>query len=171
MANYSICIGVSKYENIGSLNYAHKDAEDLHNLFTHKFKFKKTKLFRTDDESQDKNPYSLASYTNIFNHLCDSFDQSIKPPFTLADNFWFFFSGHGREFQGKHYLLPCDVSSRDTALDRTALAVEDIAFRLSEYSGAGNIIMLIDACRESGRKSLSTPFNAQWGGSIPKLQE
>ena len=167
MANYSICIGVSKYRNIGSLNYAHKDAQDLHNLFTHKFKFKKTKLFRTEsrssDDSEYQSSYELATYTNIYNYLCDSFDETVKSPFTLADNFWFFFSGHGRNYQDKHYLLPCDVSSLNTALKRTALAVEDIAYRLREYSGAGNIIMLIDASRKSGRKSLSTPFNKQRG--------
>ena len=111
MANYSICIGVSDYDRdskLPPLKYAHKDAQDLHELFI-KYKFEESLLFRShgseyqEDENVDKHKYrhTNANYTQIYRFLSRSFSShnGQKKRFTRSDNLWFFFSGHGREYK------------------------------------------------------------------------
>ena len=160
MANYSICIGVSDYDsdsNIPKLNYAHKDAQDLHELFQKQLNFQECILLRSHHSEYKQGECKLANYTQIYKQLSKRFNKNRKKPYTLNDNLWFFFSGHGIEHNRKHYLLPCDAAKEEEYLEKTSLALEDIAYSFKEYSGAGNIIMLIDACRERDKRSRSLP--------------
>ncbi|NEQ29581.1 MAG: SUMF1/EgtB/PvdO family nonheme iron enzyme, partial [Leptolyngbya sp. SIO4C5] len=61
------------------------------------------------------------------------------------DNFWFFFAGHGKRYEGYDYLLPLDADPGN--IPATALAIREVGDRLRR-SGAGNVILLLDACRD-----------------------
>ena len=169
--NWAICIGVSKYKFHRSLKYAHADAQELGQLLGEKAKFEKVYIFSEDSPSiDDLNPEfpSSPERSIILEWLGKRFPtgsprKRIRPPLSLSDNLWFFFSGHGWEYGGQHYLLLSDTSTNPAFLADTAISVERIREHLRRYSGAGNIIMLIDACRESGEKSLATSFDKQQG--------
>jgi len=73
-----------------------------------------------------------------------------KPFMEAGDNFWFFFSGHGRRHNGCDYLMACDSDPDD--VERTAISINYVTEQLRR-SGADNVILILDACRDQGSKS------------------
>ena len=156
--NWAICIGVKTYQYMTSLDFPDRDAEELAKLLKDKANFEKTYLFT--DNSKPINDMSSEfpskpNYTTIWRWIGRRFNRDRKPPLSMGDNLWFFFSGHGFEKQGKHYLL---LSDSDTDfVEKTAICLDDIILHLRDYSGAGNVILLIDACRISGKGGFNLP--------------
>ena len=67
----------------------------------------------------------------------------------------FYFSGHGIESNGINYLLP--VSSKikeETDLKRNAFDLNDDILEQASYAGAGQLIFIIDACRNNPLKKV-----------------
>ncbi|MBV9653948.1 MAG: SUMF1/EgtB/PvdO family nonheme iron enzyme, partial [Acetobacteraceae bacterium] len=74
------------------------------------------------------------------------FDARFLKP---ADNIWFFFAGHGRRERDRDYLMPIDADPGN--VEETAVPVSYVAERLRR-SGAENVILLLDACRNEGAR-------------------
>ena len=74
------------------------------------------------------------------------FEQKFLKP---SDNLWFFFAGHGRREHDRDYLMPIDADPGN--VEETAIPVSHIAERLRR-SGAANVILLLDACRNEGAR-------------------
>ncbi|MGB2924919.1 MAG: caspase family protein, partial [Limnothrix sp.] len=145
--NWAITIGINGYQKLQPLEYAVKDADMIRALFGEEFCFHKTYHF-TDKSSPIEADYGkpFDSIPNFIN-LKHFFDKRFKTPFIDAsDNLWFFFAGHGAREKEQDYLIPIDGYSAN--LQDTAIPVRHVSDCLRR-SGAGNIILLIDACRSS----------------------
>ena len=154
MANWALVIGINNYQRLKSLKYAQHDAELMRDYFSNEANFERVFYFADnapriqapDSSWQDMKP----TYTNILSFLHDFFEE---PKLDVGDNFWFFFSGHGLRYQGQDYLVPCEGNPR--LIKDTTIALSYVAQRMRR-SGADNVILLLDACRnenELGNRS------------------
>jgi uncharacterized caspase-like protein len=151
--NWAICVGINHYDFNPPLGCAVNDAKKMSDFFQG-VNFDKIYLF-TDDSppipDMNKNFPSQPTYTKFSYWLGKRFNPKNKP-LNLSDNLWFFFSGHGWRYRGQDYLLLSDSNSDSDFIERTAIPINDVTHYLRQ-SGAGNIIMLIDACRDSAKGS------------------
>jgi formylglycine-generating enzyme required for sulfatase activity/uncharacterized caspase-like protein len=143
--NYAVTIGINQYQNLRPLKYAQRDASAMRNFFLTELKFEKVYYFA---EGSPKIPSEYGPplpSEPTFGNLDRFLDVRFEQPFLESgDNLWFFFAGHGRRSGGRDYLMPLDSSPK--RLERTAIAIRDIADRLRR-SGADNVVLMIDACR------------------------
>jgi len=151
--NWGLVIGINKYKNLRSLDYAQRDAELVRDFFLHGLGFARVDYFAENAPPIESKNGSPISAEPTFEDLDNFLDRRFSKPFLGAgDTFWFFFAGHGKRFKERDYLLPSGVNPNNP--DRAGLAVSYIVEKL-QNSGAGNIILLIDACRnDSSRDGL-----------------
>ena len=145
--NWAIVIGINEYRNLKRLNYARRDAELVRDFFRQDMEFTQVDYFAENAPPIETKPSSppLSALPN-FEDLDNYLERRFRKPFLGAgDTLWFFFAGHGKRFNKRDYLLPSGVNPRQP--DRAGLAVTHIVEKL-QNSGAGNIILLIDACRD-----------------------
>ena len=149
--NCAITIGVNHYHYLQRLKYAVHDADVVYSFFKEELGFHK--LYRFTDKSppisQDYGPdlTSQPTVTTLRRFLRKRFD---KPILSKGDNLWFFFAGHGTRHGNRDYIVPIDGDYED--LEQTAIPLHYVTERL-QRSGADNIILLIDACRNGeGRR-------------------
>ena len=143
--NHAISIGINKYEFLIPLKYAKRDAE-LMQEFLRGASFEQVFLF-SDDSPDFQGIPTRPSRNNLRRFLRQI---SNKPTMEAGDNLWFFFSGHGMQHDGRDYLMPCDGDAED--VEHTAIPI-DLVTGCLRGCGAGNVILLLDACRYRGSKS------------------
>jgi formylglycine-generating enzyme required for sulfatase activity/uncharacterized caspase-like protein len=147
--NWAICIGINHYYNLQPLQYAVKDAASVRDFFLNEIKFEQVYYF-ADDSPPIITPRgemrSRPTYANLKRFFREWFQSA---PLSVGDNFWFFFAGHGELYEDHDYLLPIDVDPGD--IPGTALRVSDIADSLRNC-GADNTVLLVDACRDRGKR-------------------
>ena len=148
--NWAICIGIDRYDNLQSLQYAKHDAEALRDFFEKEAGFDKVYFFAEDAQPIQTDfgePIrSLPSGGTLRRFLRIRFEQSFLKP---SDNFWFFFAGHGRRERDRDYLMPIDADPGN--VEETALPVSYVTERLRRC-GAKNVLLLLDACRNEGAR-------------------
>lgn len=145
--NQAILIGINNYDFLSPLKYAKRDAELMQDFFRNQAKFDQV-LFLSDESRRDTNGNLIhADITHLRDILLSKFE---KPFMKDGDNFWFFFSGHGRRDNGHDYLMACNSNPRD--LEYTAIRIDFLIERL-RGCGADNVILILDACRDEGSKS------------------
>ena len=95
--NWAICIGIDRYDNLQSLQYAKRDAEALRDFFEKEAGFDKVYYFAEDappiPTDFGEPMRSMPSGGTLRRFLRVRFEQKFLKP---SDNFWFFFAGHGR---------------------------------------------------------------------------
>ena len=143
MNNNAIIIGIDNYEFIKPLSCAVKDAKSVESFLSRKANFQKVFFF--SDDSPDINGKSTRPHRSnllrVLRQICDA------PYLESDDSFWFFFSGHGIRCGNQDYLLPIDGDPED--VENTAISVNEITKTLRR-SGAGNLFLILDACRSEG---------------------
>ena len=144
--NRAISIGINKYEFLQPLKYAKRDAELMQDFLRNQVGCEKL-LFFSDDSPDFMRSSTRPSFTKLRQVLRTMFE---KPFMEAGDNFWFFFSGHGRRHNGCDYLMACDSDPDD--VERTAISINYVTEQLRR-SGADNVILILDACRDQGSKS------------------
>jgi formylglycine-generating enzyme required for sulfatase activity/uncharacterized caspase-like protein len=148
--NWAICIGIDRYDNLQSLQYAKHDAEALRDLFEKEAGFDKVYFFAEDApaiQADFGEPIrSAPSGGTLRRFLRIRFEQKFLKP---SDNFWFFFAGHGRRERDRDYLMPIDADPGN--VEETAIPVSYVTERLRRC-GAENVILLLDACRNEGAR-------------------
>ena len=144
--NLAISIGINKYDFLQPLKYAKRDAELMQEFLRNQGGFDKV-FFFSEDSPDIKGKSTRPSFINLKRVLRTMFD---KPFMRDGDNFWFFFSGHGRRHNGYDYLMPCDGDPED--IEHTAIPINFVTERLRRC-GADNVILILDACRDQGSKS------------------
>lgn len=147
--NWAICIGINHYYNLQPLKYAVRDAASLRDFFLEEVKFERVYYFADDSppiETPNGLMRSLPTYTNLKRFFREWFQADLL---SVGDNFWFSFAGHGEIYDQHDYLLPIDVDPGD--ISGTALRVSDIADSLRNCR-ADNAVMLVDACRDRGKR-------------------
>lgn len=149
---WALLIGVSQYEdgNITSLPGANNDAKALRDALRDYAGFdEKQIIMLTTDEPKDRQP----TKNNILRYLGNLNGMIPKDGLLIVA-----FSGHGLERQKRPFLLASDTPYNDNirVLERTALNVSNDFKELIRDTGVGQVIILLDACRNdpsSGRSS------------------
>jgi formylglycine-generating enzyme required for sulfatase activity/uncharacterized caspase-like protein len=148
--NWAICIGIDRYDNLQSLQYAKRDAEALRDFFEKEAGFDKVYFFAEDAppiQTDFGEPMrSTPSGGTLRRFLRVRFEQKFLKP---SDNFWFFFAGHGRRERDRDYIMPIDADPGN--VEETAIPVSYVTERLRRC-GAENVILLLDACRNEGAR-------------------
>ena len=149
MANWAIVIGINQYDFLHPLKYAKNDALHICHFLKEEAKF--DRIFYFSDDS----PELEGNRTKPFrNNLLRLFKEvSAQPMLHECDNFWFFFAGHGILEDGIDYLMPSD-GDPDNVIN-TGIAVNQVIQSL-RGSGAGNVILALDACRNQVRRNGGT---------------
>ena len=109
--------------------------------------------FQLTNNSPEYNRYSTyPARTELRRILRNCFDREFL---SSEDSFWFFFSGHGVRYNDKDYLMPLDGDPAEP--DETAIELNYVTERLTR-SGAGQVVVILDACRSEGQKHSQTDF-------------
>jgi formylglycine-generating enzyme required for sulfatase activity/uncharacterized caspase-like protein len=147
--NWAIAIGINNYNNLQALNFAKRDAEVMAAWFTDEAKFHKVFLFTEDSPSIPTNPPipTQPTYGNLRRFLRANFEKQLLGS---GDNLWFFFAGHGCREAERDYLMLLDSDPGD--VEHTAISVDFVTQRLRP-SGADNVVLFLDACRNEGSRS------------------
>ena len=133
--SYALIIGIDKYENVRSLDYAVKDAEDIQSMLIDKFHFQQDNIVLLKNEEATKTTI-LQEFSNI-TKKAESNDRVL-----------IFFAGHGEtedlpDGGEMGYLLPVDGNNTDLYI--SAIEMDEIQ-TISLRSEAKHILYLIDAC-------------------------
>ncbi|MGO4440410.1 SUMF1/EgtB/PvdO family nonheme iron enzyme [Rhizobium sp. RAF56] len=147
--NWAVCIGINGYDNLKPLGFARQDAEAISTFFSQNAF--KTVYFLAEDAPPIQTDFgqpllSRPTFGNLMRFLRVRFEQPFLEP---SDNLWFFFAGHGRREREQDYLLPIDADPGDVV--ETGIPVRHVVERL-RGSGAENVILLLDACRNDGAR-------------------
>lgn len=144
--NWAIAIGINQYQFLQPLQYARQDAELVRDFLGQEAKFEQIYFF-SDDSPDVKGESTRPHRANLLRVL----RQMFETPFMQAgDNFWFFFSGHGMRHEERDYLMPADGDPEN--VEDTAISISFVTERL-RGSGADNIVLILDACRNEGSRS------------------
>jgi len=149
--NWALVIGINGYNplNFSPLRYAKRDAEQVKALFE-EVGFDQVCLFTDDSPPLEIEGFSIPTQPT-YGNLISFFEDRFKNPFlSTGDNCWFFFAGHGERHGDKDYLMPMDANSRGTKV-LAGLQVDEVREWLTR-SGADNVILLLDACRNEGSR-------------------
>ena len=144
--NWVIAIGINEYDNLKPLKYAKKDAEAIKAWCEREGGFDRGGIFLFTEDSPPI-PASTPIRTQLTHGRLKRFlqRQFQTPLLNSGDNLWFFFAGHGRRDQDKDYLMLPDSDPGNVR--ETAVSVDYVTERLRR-SGADNVVLLLDACRD-----------------------
>jgi len=152
--NWAIVVGINHYENLRSLNFTKRDATVMASWFQQEARFEQVFLF-TDHSPPITvvNPpiSTQPTYGHVRGFLRRQFENITPPLLKPEDNLWFFFSGHGNRYQDQDYLMFSDTDPGD--IENTAISVDFVTKRLRR-SGADNVVLFLDACRDESKSGL-----------------
>ncbi|BAZ25520.1 hypothetical protein NIES4073_64250 [Kalymmatonema gypsitolerans NIES-4073] len=147
--NWAIVIGINNYDNLQPLKYAKRDAEVMAAWLREEAQFEQVFLFTEDSPPIPTNPPIATQLTHarLRRFLQTQFEDTQQTLLKPGDNLWFFFAGHGRRFADQDYLMLPD--SNPAEVESTAISVDYVTQRLRR-SGADNVVLFLDACRDQG---------------------
>ncbi|MGF1520758.1 MAG: GUN4 domain-containing protein [Leptolyngbyaceae cyanobacterium] len=152
----ALIIGISEYRFLPKLAYAQKDAELIEHFLKEAAGFSPQQgggiCLCTNTSPEYKNYSTRPTRTELRRVLRRCFNQKFL---SSEDSFCFFFSGHGVRYNNKDYLMPIDGDPEEP--DETAIELNYVTERLTR-SGAGHVVIILDACRSEGQKSSQTDF-------------
>jgi uncharacterized caspase-like protein len=145
MTSEAIVIGINNYDYLQPLRYAQQDALAVKNFLEKEAKFDRVYYF-AEDAPLFNGKSMKPTRNNLRRVMRDTF---AKPFMQDGDNFWFFFSGHGMRDGECDFLMPLDGDPDDVS--DSGIATAQISAWL-RGCGADNVVMILDACRNGGRK-------------------
>ena len=163
--NWAICVGINQYRFLQDLTCAVNDAEKMHVWLKETAKFDQTYLFTDKSPEIDDMSESFPSqptFTTLLYWLSKRFPSNSRPPLSASDSLWFFFSGHGVREQGEDYLLLSDSIADPERVRNSAITLAFVTEQLRQ-SGAGNIMMFVDACRSVVKSGLGIELQSEQG--------
>ncbi len=146
----AIVIGVNHYFKARSLEYAVADARMIKETLESQGNFK-VKYYADDmKESKARLPYKDTIMKAIKGAVKGSKQGYIK-------TFVIYFSGHGFEIDGKHYLATPYTDPDKNMIRESAIDLDEVLKLLQEIKKKSKVIFFLDACRNdpTGKKSLS----------------
>jgi len=133
----ALCIGIDDYPGTSKLPNCINDAQDMHDCCQEMLGFDSVTLLKN------------ANKMSIMQAVRTLRDTHIKDGSLV----FFFFSGHGVEFQGVNYMLPLEMRSTDEEdYHHEAVSVDFISRELSNFTATVNVVLL-DCCRENDYNS------------------
>ena len=154
--NWAIVVGINQYEHLPAddhLKYAVKDALAMQSFLCDRAQFPADNVLVCCD------PQVAGTRRPSRSGLRDLLRHKLQPA-RGADNFWFFYAGHGVVHNSQDFLLPCDGNPYD--LEETALPISFVTDCLRDCE-AHNVVLVLDMCRnrtrdatEEGMRSIET---------------
>ncbi|RFP59385.1 MAG: hypothetical protein BJG00_009490 [Limnothrix sp. CACIAM 69d] len=150
--HYAIVVGINPYYNsyIHNLNYAERDALELYGAMC-RAGFTQVDLITRFSRRLEDDQVRVGS---LVQYIDETIPNQRRNP---EDIIWFFFAGHGKRTQDPNnqdrwedYLLPYDAG---LSPGQTWIQVRWIVEKLKE-TGSKNIILCLDACRQSNGRSI-----------------
>jgi uncharacterized caspase-like protein len=163
----ALVIGISEYRLLPKLTYAQKDAELMGQFLSETAGFNPKQggevCLCTLNSLEYKGYSTRPTRTELRRILRKGFTESFLDS---EDCFWFFFSGHGVRYDDKDYLMPVDGDPEEP--DETAIELNYVTERLTR-SGAGQVVMILDACRSEGQKGSQDDFGQDIAKGVTKI--
>jgi uncharacterized caspase-like protein len=144
--DWAIAIGINTYEFLppaDHLKYAVHDAVKVRQFLCEQAKFPQENVLLCCDLAPGVSPQQRPS-RNGLRHLLKNEIQRAKG----ANNFWFFYAGHGVVHEHQDFLLPYDGNPND--LRDTAIPISFVTDCLREC-GAEQVVLVLDMCRNRTR--------------------
>ena len=144
---WAIMIGISQYhESLGTLKYSVNDCRRLAEVLTTGDDAFPTDhvLVLADDEAAARKP----TYANIHSWLASWLAQPDEDDTVVV-----FFAGHGREMDGKCYIVPCDASLQ--TIHVTGIPVPYVQGLLNRCR-ARQKVLILDACHSGAGRDVAT---------------
>jgi uncharacterized caspase-like protein len=160
---WALVVGACDYEFHPSLRFAASDAVAFADALVGSLAFDRKRVLVLADT--DKGPVDYTpTRRNIFHALGLFGNKSSRlysdrnlDPIDVADQFVFYYSGHGIRHDRAEFLVPVDAS--DCAITETAVPLEEVVARIDKLPCQHKVLFL-DACREQffpedGSKAIS----------------
>lgn len=101
----------------------------------------------TMKEKLEKCGFRVETYKNLYTSNFKDVIYEFKNTINEYDTGLFYFAGHGFEFNGRNYLVPCDCKELDDAIDITNL------IKIMSTKKDFTSIVILDCCRTDIAKS------------------
>jgi len=134
----AVVIGISKYKNLPSVDFARRDAETVKNYLVRSLGYETNRIIELYDGDADR--------TSLVTALYDDLRDRVKPG--VSDVF-IYYSGHGmpdvdaKEAVKDAYLAPYDY--RDKSTKRTGIALKELYEQLKNLD-ANSVTLVMDTC-------------------------
>lgn len=141
-SNWAIVVGINEYEHLLSedhLKYAVRDAVKVQEFLCQQAQFSQDNVLLCCDSAPGASPMQRPSRSGLRDLLLNKIERA-----SGADNFWFFYAGHGMVHEHQDFLLPCDGNPND--LRETAIPISFVTDCLRDC-GAHNVVLVLDMCR------------------------
>lgn len=146
--DWAIVIGINAYKFLPSddhLKYAVNDALKMRQFLCEQAKFPEENVLLCCDISLGVTSKWTPDKPDI-RHLLQTEIKRAKG----ANNFWFFYAGHGIVHEHQDFLLPHDGNPDD--LEATAIPISFVTNCLRDC-GAENVVLVMDMCRNRSRST------------------
>jgi uncharacterized caspase-like protein len=146
--NWAIVVGINQYEHLPPddyLKYAVRDAMKVQEFLCEQAQFPSDNVLLCCDSTPRVSPKQRPSRSGLRDLLLHQIQRAKE-----ADNFWFFFAGHGIVHEHQDFLLPCDGNPKD--LKETAIPISFVTDCLRDC-GANNVVLVLDMCRNRTRSA------------------
>ena len=146
--NWAIVVGINQYEHLppdDHLKYAVKDAVKVRQFLCEQAQFPQENVLLCCDIAPGVSPMQRPSRSGLRDLLRNKIQRAKD-----ANNFWFFYAGHGIVHDHQDFLLPCDGNPHD--LKETAIPISFVTDCLRDC-GAHNVVLVLDMCRNRTRSA------------------
>jgi len=146
--NWAIVVGINQYEHLppdDHLKYAVKDAVKVRQFLCEQAQFPQENVLLCCDIAPGVSPMQRPSRSGLRDLLRNKIQRAKD-----ANNFWFFYAGHGIVHEHQDFLLPCDGNPHD--LKETAIPISFVTDCLRDC-GAHNVVLVLDMCRNRTRSA------------------
>jgi len=144
--NWAIVVGINQYEHLppdDHLKYAVKDAMQVQKFLCEQAQFLNENVLLCCDSVPGVSPMQRPTRSGLRDLLRNKIQRARG-----ANNFWFFYAGHGIVHDQQDFLLPCDGNPED--LKETAISISFVTDCLRDC-GAHNVVLVLDMCRNRTR--------------------
>jgi uncharacterized caspase-like protein len=168
--NWAIVVGINWYEHLppdDHLKYAVSDAMKVQEFLCEQAQFPSENVLLCCDSTPGVSPKQRPSRSGLRDLLLNQIQRAKE-----ADNFWFFFAGHGIVHEHHDFLLPCDGNPTD--LEATAIPISFVTDCLKDC-GANNVVLVLDMCRnrtrsaDEGSRAVGEEMGEQMGEQTLKI--
>jgi len=144
---YAVCIGISSYDNLPSLKYAHRDAEDMYDfLVSPSGGYKMDNCILLCDTNADEG--------KVRKHQMESLLTTWMARVRPEDSVFIFYSGHGLPYgRDRAFIATYDTDPDD--LYPSAIPLHRVSEYLNEMIAAECVVVALDTCFSGALNSKS----------------
>jgi sulfatase modifying factor 1 len=160
-ATWALLIGINGYRTVAPLRYSVADVKAVRDLLVSQGGYAADHVITMTDESRGEEEPTNNNIVFQFGELARRIGAE--------DSFLFYFTGHGYELEGRHYLLSINADPRSVdTLEISAVSLERLRQQVRGLR-ARQVIFLVDACRNKPAAALGdepNPLSAELAKSV-----